>query len=112
LATSQFERIKLGKKPLDALPHMIALASQGTHLCLELLNQRTPLVELGLDPGYVLFRRNPGLPLALYQFNRAHDTLFKSRKIVFAESQGTHSDGLLGRSLLRRKTFCHFGLPQ
>jgi hypothetical protein len=31
LPTSQFERIELGKQPLDTLPYMIPFGAQGAH---------------------------------------------------------------------------------
>ncbi len=60
LPASQFERIELGKKPLYALPHMIALTSQGADFCIQLVDQRSLLAELRLDFSCALLCRNAG----------------------------------------------------
>jgi hypothetical protein len=67
----------LGKEPLDALPHLIALGAQRANFGFHLIDDGRLFGDLGFGFHSTLFGRGAGLALALDELDRAYDALFK-----------------------------------
>ena len=78
----------MGKKPLHALPHLVALGAQCGDFVLQRIGYGRLLGQLCLSLGGALLSFGTGQPLALDEIHGPQTPLFKGGEIVGTQSQG------------------------